>query len=326
MPRMIDISRNPGFFQLLRTKVLQLIRRVLGTQQLKQEMSTLQLLTAQSIALAARANYANIRQLHEASFSVFSQFGEDGILDFICSKISLSRPKVLELGCGDFGECNSRFLAEYRSASAVLVDARNDLIEKVKQLEVYWKNHILPIQTWITPDSLAGIQTFAQKFMGGIDIVSLDVDSNDYWIAQSLDFSNVKIVVVEYNPFFGSKRAVSILRDDNHDRRKAHFTWDYYGASLMAFKTMFEKRGLSFIGSNLQGTNAFFVRDSAVPSLGLDDTQPLDFYVNCPTRDSRLKQGGLSYRTFSERINDLHGLQVVDVISGEIIHIGPDTH
>lgn len=124
-------------------------------------------MTLQSVALAARANYERVKQLEDASFSIYSQFGEDGILDFLCDKLEIRRPKVLELGCGNFIECNSRFLTEYRSADAVLVDARTDLIEHTSTLEVYWRNHILPIQTWITPDSIGEIQVRAREFMGG---------------------------------------------------------------------------------------------------------------------------------------------------------------
>lgn len=58
--------------------------------------------------------------------------------------------------------------------------------------------------------------------MGGVDLISLDIDGNDYWVAQALDLSSTSILVVEYNPLFGDKLPVSVPRNDKFDRTKEH--------------------------------------------------------------------------------------------------------
>ena len=157
---------------------------------------------------AARSYYEN---LWDAELRVYSQWGEDGIINYLCDCLGISKPKALELGAGNFSECNTRFLAEYRHASVVAVDARDDLIPFVQGLPSFWRTSIWPIKEWITPDSTPGIVKTAKELMGGLDLVSLDIDGNDYWVAKVLDLESVSILVVEYNPLEGPRDSVRAI-------------------------------------------------------------------------------------------------------------------
>lgn len=276
--------------------------------------------------MASKSAHSTYKNLWDASFSIFSQWGEDGILDYLCDVLNLARPKVLELGAGNFRECNSRFLAEFRSAEVVPVDSREDLVSSISKMSVNWKNHIHPLQVWITPASISTIQTFANEKMGFFNILSIDLDGNDYWVAKEIDYSNVEIVVVEYNPIFGHKHAITILEDENFDRTTAHYTWDYYGASLLAWLRFFESHDFSFIGSNLQGTNAFFIKSSNISKLNFPIPNDHALHVNCPTRDSRNLDGKISYRDFTQRKHDICGLEVLDLVKNEKLKLTDQTH
>jgi hypothetical protein len=283
-------------------------------EKLFREIQTLKIALGQTTLVASKSSHQTYQRLSDASFRVFSQFGEDGILDFLCDTLKIIRPKVLELGAGNFNECNSRALAEYRGAEVVAVDARKDLISSIKKLDLYWKNHIFPLETWITPESIKGIQDFAH--------ISIDLDGNDYWVAQAMDLTNIKIIVVEYNPLFGHKKAISIKRNDNFDRTKAHFSWDYFGASLRAYIHLFEKSGFCFVGTNLQCFNAFFIRLSEIDNLNFKVEKDLSKFINGGMRDGRNLDSRLSYKSYFERVRDIENLPVVDVVTEKEIFIG----
>jgi len=309
-----------ALFKLLKPYI-QVFKKHLGVDEEK-----IKIFTGQATVIASKSAHSKYKNLSDASFSIFSQWGEDGILDYLCDVLDIARPKVLELGAGNFHECNSRFLAEFRSADVVPVDAREDLISSVSKLSVYWKNHIYPIQTWITPESIKTIQATANEKIGFFNILSLDLDGNDYWVAKEIDYSNVEIIVVEYNPIFGHKRAITILENENFDRTEAHYTWDYYGASLLAWVNLFQSHNFSFIGSNLQGTNAFFIKTNNTSKLNFLISNDYEMYVNCPTRDARDKAGKMSYRSFAQRKQDIYGLEVFDLISSKRLILTDQTH
>jgi hypothetical protein len=277
--------------------------------------------------LAQRAARPSFVSLWDSEVSVFSQWGEDGILDLLCDHAGLVKPRAVEFGAGNFTECNTRFLAEYRSASVMAVDGRDDLIESVDGLAVKWRTTILARQEWITPTTAPEILRDARAAFGGVDVVSLDIDGNDYWVAAALPLSDEAIAVVEYNPLFGSGHAVSVPRDDMFDRIRAHHSWLYYGASLRAFVTLLAGKGYAFVGTNRAGSNAFFLRRDLTAGfpLTLPDPGDLSRYVDWRAREARDATGMLSYLHGDERIALMAELPLVDTITGAELRVG-DAH
>jgi hypothetical protein len=265
--------------------------------------------------LAQRAARGTFRHLWDSEVSVFSQWGEDGILDYLCEALDMVKPKALELGVGNYTECNTRFLAHYRSASVVAVDGRNDLIDTIGSLDLRWKTTIMALEQWITPDNVQEICAQARDFMGDIDILSLDIDGNDYWVAEAIDLTTVRMIVVEYNPVFGAGDPVSVPRNDTFNRSDAHYSCLYYGASLRAFIDLFSSRGFDLVGTNRVGSNAFFVRrnEASFDQLVLPDPQNLDRYVDWRVRESRSVNGELTFLTGSARREMIEDLPLVNV-------------
>ena len=91
--------------QILKKIILKVLSPILS------ELSAIKFIVGQSAILASRSSSDNFRDLWDAEIKVYSQWGEDGIIDFLCEKLNISKPKVLEVGSGNFSECNSRFLA-----------------------------------------------------------------------------------------------------------------------------------------------------------------------------------------------------------------------
>ena len=65
--------------------------------------------------LNIRKNYDSISLISDVDYKIYSQFGEDGIIDFILRKLNIEKPKFVEIGVGDYTECNSRFFLSQNS-------------------------------------------------------------------------------------------------------------------------------------------------------------------------------------------------------------------
>jgi hypothetical protein len=267
--------------------------------------------------LAQRSARSSFRHLWDAEVSVYSQWGEDGILDYLCDVLGLHKPRAVEFGAGNFVECNTRFLAEYRSASVVAIDGRKDLKTSIMSMDVHWRTTVIPREIWITPVNAPSLLREAQESLGGVDIISLDIDGNDYWVAQSLPLEEVSVVVVEYNSLFGSTYPVTVPRDDYFDRAKAHYSWLYFGASLRAFVDLMSGRGFTFLGSNRAGSNAFFVRGSLLGGYPLEPpATDLACHTDCRVRESRDHSGKLNFLSRKDSIAVIGRLPLVNASTG----------
>jgi hypothetical protein len=276
----------------------------------------------QSAILSSRAMSGNFRDLWDAEVKVYSQWGEDGILDYLCERIGLSKPRMLEVGAGNFDECNSRFLAENRNANVLAVDGREDLISSIESSPLHWKSHIVGLQTWVTPENINEIIAKAHKAIGQPDIFSLDLDGNDYWILEAANLSSILIVVVEYNPLFGHKNAVTVPRDDKFDRTSKHYSWLYYGASLKAFTLLLEKKGFAFVGTNRVGNNAFFVSKDIVNLIPTKISQDYSVYTDWRVRETRAKSGVLNFVTGYDRVITMMDQKLIDIETGAETSVG----
>lgn len=278
-------------------------------------------LQGQSAILSSRSNSENFSDLWDAEVRVYSQWGEDGILDFLCEKLDLIKPRIIEIGAGNFRECNSRFLMENRNASVYAVDGRPDLESNVLSNPWRWRTHLTSKQEWITPINVQRIIDDAANFMDGIDIFSLDLDGNDYWILNEANLENISIVVVEYNPLFGPGRQVTVPRDDDFDRSKEHFSYLYYGASLKAFDVLLTKKGFCFVGTNRVGNNAFFVRKEVANKIPFSTRNDLSVYTDWRIREARNKEGRLSFVAGKDRLKLIGDLFLIDLENGSSIKV-----
>lgn len=269
--------------------------------------------TAQAAILSSRSNYANLKSLSEAELKIYSQWGEDGIFDFFSHTLGIKKPLVLEVGAGEFQECNSRFLVEFRNASATLVDANLNLESRVINSDLYWKTHLFPVVTWVTPSNINEIINYAKQKMKGIDFFSLDLDGNDYWILKAANLTEFKVVVLEYNSIFGFEKCLSVPEDENFDRKLKHYSLLYFGASLPAYVKLMESKGFVFTGSNLVNSNAFFVRNDLAKKITFDLPTNLSEFTDCRIRESRDEFGNMSYLTLNEGISLILNLPIIDL-------------
>jgi len=299
-------------FRILRSKLFSSI---------SPELNEIKFLIGQSSILSSRAMSNSFKNLWDAEVKVYSQWGEDGILDFLCERLHISKPKILEIGSGTFNECNSRFLAAYRNASVFAVDISDNLIKSINSSPLKWTNHLFGVEKLVKPNNINEIINEANLQMDGLDIVSFDIDGNDYWVVDNATLKQAKIVVVEYNPIFGPEFAVSVPRDDNFDRVVKHSSGLYFGASLRAFIHTLSNKDFVFIGSNRVGNNAFFITKKSIDKIGLPIPKDLKLYTDWRVRESRDSLGDLSYLSLGERVEIIKDLPLIDVISGANLYV-----
>jgi hypothetical protein len=206
--------------------------------------------------------------------SNYSQNGEDGILMHIFSRIGGDSFRFLEFGCGNGVECNSNNLTLGFGWGGLLLDWDELNILKAKRfLGAALGSSVGRVEIrreLVTPDNINALIKEAAAEATELDLLSIDVDGNDYWIWNAVDRSRARVVVVEYNSTFGDERAVTATFDREFDRNAKHPSGYYHGASLEALRKLGTSRGYQLVGCDSVGVNAFFVRSdlaTGLPSL-----------------------------------------------------------
>ena len=252
-----------------------------------------------------------INNLWDAEYSVFSQWGEDGILNFLCSSLQIQRPNYLDFGAGDVRYSNGRWLLESKGGAAVFVDARRDLYSSLQKSGLLVSCDVTAIRSYLTYENAPTVYSDALTRLGGsIDVFSIDLDGQDYWILESIAELDAKIIVLEFQAYLGHEIAVTVPRSLTFDRTKAHFSWIYYGASLLAFTDLLTERGYSLVGTNRQRGNAFFVRtdlfkSSELVRLSVPSVQELCDSQGGESRDESGKFVGLQGNDRCELVSNL---------------------
>ena len=290
-------------------RIREFLRRALTVEPVNQKIN-IGLLT--SHAMSARKH--SMKDLWDAEFRVFSQFGEDGIVDLLLDELQISKPRIMEIGAGDFSECNSRFALHKRNCSAYLVDMQEDLQRGLQESEIRWKASVAVEIAKIDEKNIKDIESRASKFLKYIDVISLDIDGIDFWIAQHINWNGIKIAIVEYNPVFGAKLAVSVPKETFSSRFEHHYSGLVYGASLLAWIEFFASKDMRFVGTNRAGNNAFFVPSSLAGNFPfrLPDISQLDAYVDWQIRDSRNQDQTLSSLSLEQARNLISEVELIE--------------
>ena len=189
--------------------------------------------------------YQAINKLEQSECKIFSQNGEDGILDYIISMLKIKRPNFIEIGVGTYVEANTRFIYDRHSPKGLIIDTEKNLVNKVFSNVNSWKGDLRVVEERVSTENINNIISKNCNF--NIDIFSLDIDSIDYWIIEKLKANISKIFVAEYNSTFGSSLEVTIPNLNNFDRKEYHYSHLCYGMSLKALINIMAKKNFAFI-------------------------------------------------------------------------------
>lgn len=251
--------------------------------------------------------------LTASEFRVYSQWGEDGILQYLLRHVRVARKIFVEFGVEDYTEANTRFLLSECGWAGLVLDGSEKNIAAIRRQDIYWRCNLKAVHSFITRENINSLLS-ENGVAGEIGLLSVDIDGNDYWVWEAIEVVQPAIVVVEYNGLFGAKRAVTIPYDPGFIREKAHHSRSYYGASLAALVALGRRKGFEFVGSNSAGNNAFFVRrDLCPPAMPVLTAEA--GYVIRQFREARDAQGRLSFPSFEEEAALISGLPLVEVES-----------
>jgi hypothetical protein len=229
-----------------------------------------------------------VEGLLEHGYSVYSQTIEDGLVEEIFKNIGTTNKYFIEFGCWNGVHLsNTANLRLNEKWNGLLLEGNK---EKAKGYD-YVKH------AFITADNVNDI--FAENNVPAeYDLLSIDIDGNDYWVWKAIDESrfSARVVIIEYNGNFADQhRSCAIKYDSSLDSTVASI--NYYNATIPALKKLGESKGYSLIFRvNLH--NLFFVKTELLHE---DDRNiPLDMFLNKDGTARFYKEENEINKTFSD--------------------------
>jgi hypothetical protein len=268
--------------------------------------------------LARDYNVRSFATLQDAEFQIFSQWGEDGIIQYLVQNLNIEHKTFVEFGVETFAEANCRFLLTKDFWEGMVIDGSAHNITKIKQSDIYWKHRLTTVEAFISKDNIA--ELISKAPFEGIGILSVDIDGVDYFVLEALRDLRPAMIIVEYNGIFGSSAAVSVPYRSDFQRTNQHHSNLYYGASISAFHHLLKGRGYSLVGGNSAGNNCFFVRDDLLNDKIREVTVASAFRATS-FAEGRDKDGALTFVRGDERRSTIAHLPLIDVVSDRALTV-----
>ena len=221
--------------------------------------------------LLAQPRYDNPKRLERYGFKAYSQNDEDGIIQEIFRRIGTTSRTFFEFGAGNGLEINCCYLL-LQGWSGAWADTEEQYLSQVRTMFMPWiaSGKLTVSRGAITAENINEVmQTL--KLPAELDLLSIDVDGNDYYIFEALT-ARPRVVIIEYN---------AELRPPVRLVQKPTDRWDdtsYSGASLAALTALAKLKDYVLVGTNLPGVNAFFVRDDCAEGKFADDATAENHY------------------------------------------------
>jgi hypothetical protein len=263
-----------------------------------------------------------VSSLQDVEFKVASQWGEDGIIDWLIERAQIPpiSQSFVEFGVETYREANTRFLLQNRNWRGLIIDANPGMVEAVHDDSLSWAYDLTVQPAFVTRENINELISSA-GFSGDVGLLSIDLDGNDYWVWEAIHIVSPIICICEYNAVFGDIHPISTPYDSTFHRTTAHHTNLYFGASIRALLCLAARKGYRFVGTNSAGNDAFFVREDFAKQFvdsSLRHIQVLPSLI----RQSRDGRGRLSYIGGTERAKPISALPVVNVETGVAVKLG----
>ena len=198
--------------------------------------------------------YGDPKRLLRYAFQACSQNGEDGMIHEIFNRVGRTNRTFIEIGAGDGNENNTAFLIS-QGWRGYWLDGGTKFIDSIEERGWQKEGIVKGHQAFITKENVATLL----KDLGAsddVDLLSIDIDQNTYYVWEALAAFRPRVVVVEYN---------SALPPDmewvvNYSPTEMWDGSQNFGASLKSFELLAARLGYCLVGCDFHGVNAFFVR------------------------------------------------------------------
>lgn len=195
-----------------------------------------------------------LEDLRSHEGSVYSQGGEDGVLAHVFECIGTTNRRFVEFGAWDgLHWSNTALLRLEQGFSGLLMDGDPERAGRLVRCETVTAENVNALfRKYEVPPAF--------------DLLSIDIDGNEYWVWNALDGYRPRVVLIEYNVFFSTDVSKTMPYDAAHRWDKTMF----HGASLAALRKLGRKKGYSLIHTDSYAPNAVFVEDGALPPALVD--------------------------------------------------------
>ena len=232
------------------------------------------------------------RRILAQRFRVSSQNEEDGLTLALINLAGTTTRRFLDLGAGANGG-NTGFLAETCGWTGLMADGR---AKCAVQLAARFARYSVDAkQVWITRDNVNQVVR-DHGLDGQIDLLSVDLDGNDYWVWCALGACSPRIVILAFNAAFGAERAVTVPYDPAFDRAaNAEVAQWFYGASLAAFEQLGREKGYRLVMVEPKGVHAYLLRNDVAPDIPASPARALHPHPGADAQPlfDRLAEAGL---------------------------------
>lgn len=180
---------------------------------------------------------------------------------------------AVEFGAGDgVTDSNTRNLILNHGWGGLMIEVNPPYVAAAR--ETYRDlPRVTVLEAWVWPGSIE-ILFEENGVPRDLDLLSIDIDSNDYYVWRAITEFRPKVVVIEYNPGFPPPQLAVV---DFHPLNY----WDgsdYYGASIQSLYELGRRKGYELVYCNSFGSNLFFVDRRYYRRFGLADNSPARLY------------------------------------------------
>lgn len=252
--------------------------------------------------------------LRDWEFRVCSQWGQDGIIQYLIDRVPIENRTFVEFGVQNYHESSTRFLLMHDNWSGLIIDGDAEGIAGIRREPFYWQHDLTALNAFITRENINDL--LAQRFSGDLGLLVIDIDGNDHWVWEAIEVVRPRIVICEYNSVFGAARAVTVPYRPDFTRTAAHHSNLYFGASLAALHRLAQRKGYVFVGCNSHGNDAFFVRADVAQNVA--EVSLREGYVESKFRESVDAQGRLTCLSGPDRFEAIAHLEVFDLAAGRV--------
>ena len=272
--------------------IYRIIQKFFKVNILLKQLNEIKILNGLNILDQKKIDGSDINK-HE--LKIFSQFGEDGIIDFLVKKTEIKSKYFIEFGVEDYNESNTKFLLEARNWAGEIYETNKEHINNIKNQDLYWRYNLNVKNVFVTKKNInLLVKNFLEKNnINQLGLLSIDIDGVDYWIWKELTVTNPEIVIIEYNARLGYEKSIVVPYEENFQRLKKHHSSIYFGASLNALYKLGIEKGYSLVGTNLNGSNAFFIKKELIKKSGLLELKPFECFNINSFNELRSKSGSL---------------------------------
>ena len=290
---------------------------------LRKKFDELKIQNSKNFFFNMELNLDKINDIDKINYKVYSQNGEDGIIQYLIKSLKLNYIKFVEIGTQDYTESNTRYIFETMRCNGLIIDPLENLETLIREnISGFWKNNLSILNKLATPENINSLLD-NNNFKNDIDLFSVDIDGIDYWIIKKLKKKISKIFVAEYNPYFGPELEITVPNINNFHRTSYHYSNLCWGVSLKSLIKVMIEKDYTFVGSNDFRNNAFFVSNDHIDKIKLKkpNLENLFDLTNATYRESRDKIGNLTLIEPKKILHEIKDCEVIDLKSDKLVKI-----